>query len=56
MNNFTTAGLVLMFLGLFSPAPWGLAPWFAGVALVGYGRGVAAGERDMRRVWRGEGR
>ena len=53
MNSFMAAGLVLMFLGLLSPVPWALAPWFAGVALVGYGRGFAAGERDMRRLWRG---
>ena len=53
MSAHTFAGLALMLLGLFSPVPWSLAPWFAGVALVGYGRGVAAGERDMRRLWRG---
>lgn len=53
MNNQTIAGLFLVFVSLFLPAPWCLVPWFAGVALVGYGRGVAAGERDMRRIWRG---
>lgn len=56
MNAHTNAGIALVLLALLMPAPWGIAPWFAGVALVGYGRGVAAGERDMRRVWRGEGR
>ena len=53
MNSFTTAGFVLMFLSLLLPAPWALAPWLTGIALVGYGRGIATGERDMRRLWRG---
>lgn len=53
MNNQTIAGLFLVFVSLFLPAPWCLAPWFAGVALLGYGRGLASGERSMRRLWRG---
>lgn len=47
------AGLTLVAVALFMPAPWAFAPWFAGVALLGYGRGVASGERYMRRIWRG---
>lgn len=53
MNAQTVLGIALVLLALLMPAPWAFAPWFAGVALVGYGRGVAAGERDIRRIWRG---
>ena len=53
MNSTAIAGLVLVGIAVFLPAPWALVPLFTGIALVGYGRGVAAGERDMRRLWRG---
>lgn len=53
MNIQTGAGIALMMLGLFSPVPWGLALWFAGVAVFGYGRGVASGEREWRHLRRG---
>ena len=53
MNTPTIAGVALVAVALFSPAPWALVPWFAGVALLGYGRGLASGERSMRRLWRG---
>lgn len=53
MNTPTIAGIALVVVALFSPAPWAFALWFAGVALLGYGRGLASGERSMRRLLRG---
>lgn len=48
MNIQTKAGIAVIAVSLFTPVPYALVPWFAGVALIGFGRGVASSMRSTR--------
>lgn len=49
MNTQTVVGAVLLTLSLLIPDESALLLWLLGIALVGYGRGVASGIRRLQR-------
>lgn len=50
MNTTSAFGAAIASLALFVPARAGIVMWLFGISLFSFGRGIASGERWMRRT------